>query len=37
MQDLVRIGVADTAEEVRIGEGALECVVLACSRKANAA
>ena len=35
MQDLVRVGVADAAEEVRIGERALERVVLARQRVAK--
>ena len=37
MQDLVGVGVADAAEEMRIGERALERVVLAArARAANA-
>ncbi len=33
VQDLVGIGVADAAEEVRVGEGALERVILAVERR----
>ena len=35
MQDLVRVGVADAAEDVRIGQRALERVVLAHERRAE--
>jgi len=30
MEDLVRVSVADAAEQPRIGEGALQCVVFLC-------